>query len=100
MITFIFYLMSDSLIIPLIVIFLPCREKAHDSNEFCRENQKPRRESRIMICYKSNTVSMFRNFHYVHSLVLGRVQQKVPRCDNITLLPNTRTTMSFPFYYI
>ena len=30
--------------------FLPCREKAHDSNEFCRENQKPCRESRITAC--------------------------------------------------
>ena len=29
---------TDPLIIPLVFIFLPCREKAHDSNEFCREN--------------------------------------------------------------
>ena len=27
--------------------FLPCWEKAHDNSEFCRENLKPRRESRI-----------------------------------------------------
>ena len=34
-----FYLnVTDPLIIPLVFIFLPCREKAHDSNEFCREN--------------------------------------------------------------
>ena len=32
-----FYLnVTDSLIIPLIL--LPCREKAHDNNEFCPEN--------------------------------------------------------------
>ena len=32
-----FYLnVTDPLIIPLIV--LPCREKAHDNNEFCRKN--------------------------------------------------------------
>ena len=39
MITFIFYLnVTDLLIVPLIFIFLPCCEKAHDNNKFCREN--------------------------------------------------------------
>ena len=69
MITFIFYL-NVRFIDNSIVIFLPCREKAHDSNEFCRENQKPRREPRITTCMLSRTLSIFRNFHYVHSLVL------------------------------
>ena len=50
MITFILYLnVTDPLIISLIFIFLPWREKAHD-NKFCRENSKPRRESRIKTC--------------------------------------------------
>ena len=38
---------TNPLIIPMIFIFLSCREKAHDNKEFCRENSKPRRESRI-----------------------------------------------------
>ena len=46
MITFIFYV-TDLLIVPLIFIFLPCREKVHDNSEFFRENLKPCRESRI-----------------------------------------------------
>ena len=33
------------LTIPLIFIFLSCREMAHDSKELTRENSKPRRES-------------------------------------------------------
>ena len=33
--------------IPLIFIFLSCREKAYDNKEFSRENSKPRRESPI-----------------------------------------------------
>ena len=32
----------------MILIFLSCREKAHDNKEFGRENSKPRRESQIM----------------------------------------------------
>ena len=49
MITFIFYLnVTDPLIIPL--IFLPCCEKAHYSNKFCHENQKPHCELQITIC--------------------------------------------------
>ena len=39
---------TDPLIIPLIFIFLPCHEKAHDSKESSRENSKPRRESRTL----------------------------------------------------
>ena len=31
----------------MIFIFLPCREKAHDDEEFSRENSKPCHESRI-----------------------------------------------------
>ena len=33
----------DSLIIPMIFIFLSCLEKAHDNKEFSREYSKPRR---------------------------------------------------------
>ena len=36
---------ADPLIIPMIFIFLSCREEAHDGKEFGRENSKPRRES-------------------------------------------------------
>ena len=35
----------DSLIIPMIFIFLSCLEKAHDNKEFSREYSKPRRNS-------------------------------------------------------
>ena len=38
---------ADPLIIPMIFIFLSCREKAHDEKEFGRENSKPCRELRI-----------------------------------------------------
>ena len=31
----------------MVFIFLFCREKAHDNEEFSRENSKPRRESQI-----------------------------------------------------
>ena len=90
--------MSDSLIIPLL-FFLPCREKAHDSNEFCRENQKPRRESRITTAVKSNTVN-FSQFSLCSFSCFGGYSM---RCLGVIISPyylNTRTTMSFPFYYI
>ena len=38
---------TDPLIIPMILIFLCCPEKAHDNKEFSREISKPCRESRI-----------------------------------------------------
>ena len=38
---------THTFIIPLIFIFLSCREKAHDSKEFSCENSKPRCESQI-----------------------------------------------------
>ena len=38
---------AGPLIIPMIFIFVSCREKAHDNKEFSRENSKPRRESRL-----------------------------------------------------
>ena len=38
---------TDSLIIPVIFIFLSCHEKAHDNKEFSRENSKPCCESPI-----------------------------------------------------
>ena len=38
---------TDLLTIPLIFIFLSCREKASDNKEFRRENSKPSHESRI-----------------------------------------------------
>ena len=33
------------LIIPMIFIFLPCREMAHDEEEFSHDNSKPHHES-------------------------------------------------------
>ena len=36
---------TDPLIIPMILIFLSCREKAHDNKEFIHQNSKPCRES-------------------------------------------------------
>ena len=39
---------TDPLIIPLIFIFLLCREKAHDNKEFSHENSKSCCESQIM----------------------------------------------------
>ena len=41
---------TDPLIIPLIFIFLSCREKAHDNEVFSHENSKPHRKSRITTC--------------------------------------------------
>ena len=41
---------TDPLIIPLIFISLPCRERAHDNNKFCCENENPCRQSQITIC--------------------------------------------------
>ena len=41
---------TDPLIIPLIFIFLSCREKAHDNEVFSHENLKPHRKSRITTC--------------------------------------------------
>ena len=38
---------TDPLIIPMIFVFLSCREKAIDNKEFSCENSKPCRESRI-----------------------------------------------------
>ena len=38
------------MIVPMIFIFLSCREKAHDNKDFHREISKPRRESRITAC--------------------------------------------------
>ena len=38
---------TDSLIIPIIFIFLSCHEKANDNKEFSCENLKPCCESRI-----------------------------------------------------
>ena len=38
---------TDSLIIPMIFIFLSCSGKAHDNKEFSRENSKPCCESLI-----------------------------------------------------
>ena len=38
---------TNPLIIPMIFTFLSYCEKARDNKEFCRENSKPRRESRI-----------------------------------------------------
>ena len=40
----------DQMIVPMIFIFLSCREKAHDNKDFHREISKPRRESRITAC--------------------------------------------------
>ena len=37
------------MVIPLIFIFLSCREKARDNKELSRENSKDCRESRITI---------------------------------------------------
>ena len=42
-----YFNITDALIIPMIFIFLPCREKAHDDEEFSRKNLKPCHESRI-----------------------------------------------------
>ena len=44
-ITFIYLNVTNPLIIPLIFIFLSCREKAHDNRELSRENSKLRHES-------------------------------------------------------
>ena len=48
MISLILSKFTDPSIILLILFFLPCREKAHDSNKFRCENSKPHCESRIM----------------------------------------------------
>ena len=40
----------DPLIMPMIFISLPRREKADGNNEFCLENQKSHCESRITTC--------------------------------------------------
>ena len=40
--------MIDALTVPLIFIFFPFREKAHDNKESSCENSKSRRESQIM----------------------------------------------------
>ena len=41
---------TDLLTIPLIFIFLPCHEKALDSNYFSHENSKPHCELQVTIC--------------------------------------------------
>ena len=54
----------DPLIIPLIFIFLPCCEKAHDNKEFSHENSKPLCESQWWLV-KSNPDMAFNKEHKI-----------------------------------
>ena len=88
--------MSDSLIIPLIIFYLVEKRLMIATNFVVKiKSLVVNHESRPV---KSSTVVNVSQFSLRSFSCSGGYS--VPRCDNITLLPNTRTTMSFPFYYI